>query len=249
MSDNKLMIYGFHAINSYLSRRPHRIDLIIIDSSRQDARMQDLVDTAKKHHIKIEAMSRAELEILTEHAAHQGVIAWVKPQPASNLEEFLETTTHPLFLLILDGVQDPHNLGACIRTADAAGIDAVITPKDRAVGITPVVSKVASGATTSTPYFQVTNLTRTLRMLQDRGVWLYGASEHATQLYFEVDLTGPVAIVLGSEGKGLRRLTEEACDFLIRIPMFGSVSSLNVSVATGVCLFEAVRQRQMKNKP
>lgn len=236
------ILYGFHAVNSCLQRQPDRINLLMIDSHRHDARMTQLLEKAKQHNIKIEQSSREELNKASDDRHHQGVVAYLKAEPhPEDLDEFLEGIAQP-FLLILDGVQDPHNLGACLRTANAAGVNAVIAPKDRAVGLTPVVAKVASGATLYTPFFQVTNLARTLSQLKEKGIWLYGTSEHAQTAYNEVEYSGAVGIVMGSEGKGLRRLTEEHCDYLIRIPMLGTVPSLNVSVATGICLFEVVRQ-------
>lgn len=242
MSENNTIIYGFHAVNSFLTKRPDRIEYIVVDKDRHDQRMQQLLDSAKKKNIKVKHETRKELNALIDKE-NQGVVAVVRHEKfTDDLDVLLDGLVSP-FLLILDGVQDPHNLGACLRTANAAGVDAVIAPKDRAVGITPIVEKVASGAALYTPFYQVTNLARTLQTLKDRGIWLFGTSEHAPKLYNEVDMTGSVAIVMGSEGKGLRRLTEEHCDFLIRIPMVGLVPSLNVSVATGICLFEAVRQQ------
>jgi 23S rRNA (guanosine2251-2'-O)-methyltransferase len=242
------ILYGFHAVSSCLLRQPDRIRLLLVDAHRKDERMTRLLDMAKRNDIEIKPSSRAELDKLSADTHHQGVVAYLNTQPLpEDLEEFLEHTAQP-FLLILDGVQDPHNLGACLRTANAAGVNAVIAPKDRAVGLTPVVAKVASGATLYTPFFQVTNLARTLSQIKERGIWLYGTSENAETHYNEVDYSGAVAIVMGSEGKGLRRLTEEHCDYLISIPMLGTVSSLNVSVATGVCLFEVVRQQYSKGK-
>lgn len=246
MHPERQMIYGFHAVNALLTRHPQRITAIRLDDKRHDVRMQELLQRAKEKNIKIEFATRAELDALI-NAQHQGVIALVKSQPLfQEVEDFLITLNHAPFLLILDGVQDPHNLGACLRSANAAGVDAVIAPKDRAVGVTNVVEKVASGATSFTPFIQVTNLARTLKTLKEHGIWLYGTSEHAQSLYYETDLRGPIAIIMGSEGKGLRRLTQEQCDFLIRIPMLGTVQSLNVSVATGICLFEVVRQNYEK---
>jgi len=177
---------------------------------------------------------------------HQGVAARAKPVQAKGENELLsqlDALDGAPLLLVLDTITDPHNLGACLRTADAAGVHAVIAPKDKAVGITATVSKVACGAAESVPFYQVTNLARTLKELQDRGIWLFGTAGEASESVYKTDLKGPIAIVMGAEGKGLRRLTREACDHLIHIPMAGDVSSLNVSVATGVCLFEAVRQR------
>lgn len=243
MVDNTLILYGFHAVLSALSRYASEIQLLMIDAHRNDARMQQLLEFAAKKGVKVERQSRVALDKLVENTHHQGVIAIVTPpRQVDDLKTFLDSKVNP-FLLILDGIQDPHNLGACLRTANAAGVDAVIAPKDRAVGLTPVVAKVSSGATLFTPFYQVTNLARTLKMLKDRGIWLYGTSEHAEELYSEVNFGNSIAIVMGSEGKGLRRLIEEHCDYLIKIPMLGSVPSLNVSVATGICLFEAVRQR------
>jgi 23S rRNA (guanosine2251-2'-O)-methyltransferase len=243
MSENNAIIYGFHAVNSILSRRPAGILQLVIDHERHDSRMQAAIALAKAKNVNVTASTKRELTKFVGHEHHQGIIAVVAPIPLqADLGDFLARVENP-FLLILDGVQDPHNLGACLRSANAAGVDCVIAPKDRAVGMTPVVSKVASGATFYTPFFQVTNLVRTMEMLKTRGIWLYGTSEHASELYSSFDLTGNLAMVMGCEGKGLRRLTEEHCDFLMRIPMLGTVASLNVSVATGVCLFEAVRQR------
>lgn len=238
-------IYGFHSINAWLTRNPHRIESIVVDSHRQDSRMSQLLALAKAAKIEIKQTNRQELDRLADNTHHQGVLAYVNHIPiVDTVEEYLEPIEQP-FLLVLDGVQDPHNLGACIRTANAAGVDAVIIPKDRAVGLTSIVEKVASGATLTTPCFQVTNLARTLSFLKQRGVWLYGTSERAELNYTDCDYKGSVGIVMGSEGKGLRRLTEDHCDYLIRIPMLGSVPSLNVSVATGICLFEVARQSWM----
>lgn len=248
MSEKNAIIYGFHAINAFLSRRPGRIELLMIDAQRHDQRMQQLLALAKQHDIEIKKQNKRELDAIAEHDYHQGVIAVLSHEHWSeDLETFLDDIATPL-LLILDGVQDPHNLGACLRTANAAGVDAVIAPKDRACGITPVVTKVASGATIVTPFFQVTNLARTLEDLKSRRIWLYGTSEDGDSLYNEVNLTGAVGIIMGSEDKGLRRLTKDHCDFLIRIPMMGTVPSLNVSVATAICLFEVVRQNQAHDK-
>lgn len=241
MSEN--IIYGFHAVNACLQRQHEQIQLIVIDGSREDARMKELLQTSRRLGVKVEEQTRYELEVICSSRHHQGIVAVMKSGPPQDLEQFLDTVDAP-FLLILDSIQDPHNLGACLRTANAAGVHAVIAPKDRACGITSVVSKVASGAAVFTPFFQVTNLARTLEKLKARGIWLYGASERGSQLYAEVNYSRSLAIVMGAEGKGLRRLTEESCDFLIRIPMLGAVSSLNVSVATGICLYEIVRQRQ-----
>jgi len=206
-----------------------------------------LQDSAAARGITIEFRSRSEIDRLYPDATHQGVVAFLtssgKMLSGKQLPAFLETLSTPALLLVLDGVQDPHNLGACLRTADAAGVQAVIMPRDRAAGLTPVVHKVACGATQSMPVFAVTNLARTLRMLKEAGIWLYGASDQAPQSLYETDLSGPLALVLGSEGSGLRRLTAELCDFQVAIPMAGVVESLNVSVAAGVLLYEVRRQR------
>ena len=191
-------------------------------------------------------MPRQALDRLVQNGNHQGVIAYCKSASTyseGDLKELLADLKEPAFLLILDGVQDPHNLGACFRSADAAGVHAIIAPKDRSVGLTASVSKVASGAAETVPFVQVTNLARTLEMLKEMGIWIYGAAGEAEQSLFKTDLKGSIALVLGSEGEGLRRLTRDTCDVLVKIPMHGSVSSLNVSAAAAVFLFEAVRQR------
>lgn len=191
-------------------------------------------------------MARDQLDGAADGANHQGVLAWVHSPAARNqndLAGILEAAEGPPFLLVLDGVQDPHNLGACLRTADAAGVHALIAPKDNAVGLTPVACKVASGAARTVPYVQVTNLARAIDALKEQGVWFIGAAGQSGAGLFETDLTGPLALVLGSEGKGMRRLTRERCDLLVRLPMLGTIESLNVSVAAGICLYEALRQR------
>ncbi len=240
-------IFGFHAVNACIARDPSRVKFLVIDSQRHDLRMTQLLALAEKNNIELKRSNRHELDKLSNQGHHQGVIAYIKQlSTTDSVEEYLEPIAQP-FLLILDGVQDPHNLGACLRTANAAGVHAVIAPKDRAAGLTSVVEKVASGALSFTPFFQVTNLARTLEFLKARGVWLYGTSDEAQTDYTDVQYSGSVGIVMGSEGKGLRRLTEEHCDYLIRIPMHGTVSSLNVSVATGICLFEVVRQGSLNS--
>lgn len=249
MIAEKNLVYGLHAVKSILVNNPKDIDWVWIDSHRHNNRMQEIIHLCKKSHVKVLYFSKEKLDELTS-GKHQGVIAALRvvAQHEIDIDSLLQKVKEPLFLLILDGVQDPHNLGACMRTANAAGVHAVVAPKDRAVGITPVVSKVASGAIGNTPFIQVTNLARTLKTLKDHGVWLYGGSEHADVYYDELDYDGSVALILGAEGSGLRRLTQEHCDYLIKIPMFGNVSSLNVSVATGICLYEVLRQRRQKNK-
>jgi 23S rRNA (guanosine2251-2'-O)-methyltransferase len=240
-------VYGLHAVASLLANRPESIDGLLVSASA-DRRLAGIVERAQSAGVAVEKVSRRELDQQLPGARHQGVVARVSSGscalPEQTLPDFLAALEEPAFLLVLDGVQDPHNLGACLRTADAAGVHAVILPKDRAVGITPVVHKVACGAVQSMPVFTVTNLARTLRALREAGVWLFGASDDAGQGLYAADLKGPIALVLGGEGSGLRRLTRELCDHMVAIPMAGAVESLNVSVATGVLLFEAVRQRR-----
>lgn len=238
-------VFGFHAVQSLLNYDRDRIQQLIIQEGRNDARLTQLLDSLK-HPVPVQLLSRAELDELTGGGSHQGVVALCTPASARNerfLECLLDTLEQPAFLLVLDGVTDPHNLGACLRSADAAGVQAVIAPKDKSASLNATVAKVACGAAQVIPFVQVTNLARTLQNLQQRGIWIAGTAGEAEQSVFQANLTGPLALVMGAEGKGLRRLTREHCDFLIKIPMAGEVSSLNVSVATGVCLFEAVRQR------
>jgi 23S rRNA (guanosine2251-2'-O)-methyltransferase len=217
---------------------------IYVDSARKDARTQDLVKLAASHDVRVIAVDAQRLDGLTGNARHQGVAARVVAgKPRHDLDQVLDSISGAPLLLVLDGVQDPHNLGACLRVADAFGVHAVIAPKDRAVGITPIVSKVASGAAETLPYFAVTNLARTLRELKERNIWIVGADEAATTLLYDAKLTGALAWVFGAEGEGMRRLTREHCDQLVRIPMSGMVESLNVSVASAVCLGETFRQR------
>jgi 23S rRNA (guanosine2251-2'-O)-methyltransferase len=240
--------YGLHAVVGLIEAHPDQVRGIAVAAGRQDRRLARLIAAAEAHGIAVHRLPGVELDRLLPGARHQGVIATLavsSPEgtPRQDLAVFLAELTGPPFLLVLDGVQDPHNLGACLRTADAAGVQAVIVPRDRAAGITPVVRKVACGAAESVPVFTVTNLARSLRLLREAGVWIYGASGDAGRSLYETDLRGPLALVLGAEGKGLRRLTRELCDFLIAIPMSGRVESLNVSVAAGVLLYEARRQR------
>ncbi|CAK0776376.1 23S rRNA 2'-O-ribose G2251 methyltransferase [Gammaproteobacteria bacterium] len=227
-----------------------RVRTLWLDVGRHDVRLQAIREVAVSipcHHTE-----RKALEAMVPGVRHQGVVARCIGQPMlteDDLPSLLKILQEPAFLLVLDGVQDPHNLGACLRCADAAGVHAVIAPRDRAVGLTPVVRKVASGAAEAVPFVQVTNLARTLRALKDDGVWLVGADGNAPQTLYGANLTGPLALVMGTEGRGLRRLSAEHCDFLVHIPMLGTVESLNVSVATGICLFEALRQRQVASQP
>lgn len=245
-------IFGIHAVDALLNKHPERIIRLCIQNDRHDKKMMALIQSASDANIKLEKLSRQEMDRLTDEANHQGVIAYCEKSKAyveADIPALLANTNTPPFILILDTIQDPHNLGACFRSADAAGVDLIIAPKDKSVGITPTVSKVASGAVESVPFVQVTNLARTLEQLKEMGIWIYGLAGEATQSLYATDLTGPIALVLGAEGEGLRRLTRERSDVLINIPMHGAVSSLNVSVAAGVCLFEVVRQRAKASSP
>jgi 23S rRNA (guanosine2251-2'-O)-methyltransferase len=240
-------LFGIHAINTVLKRDPKRVHRILILKGRNDERMHSLFETAMSHKIQVEQVSKRELEELVEGGVHQGVVAFCKPIPTRTekyLEQLLDNLDEPAFLLVLDGVTDPHNLGACLRTADAAGVHAVIAPKDKSAPLNATASKVACGAAEVVPYVLVTNLARTLKSLQQRGVWTTGTAGETDLDVYKANLTGPMALIMGAEGQGMRRLTREHCDQLVKIPMAGEVSSLNVSVATGICLFEAVRQRQ-----
>lgn len=244
------IVFGIHAVEAAL-KQAAVVELWLDAGQRPNARLGRLVDEAKRSGVKIVRRPREALDELARGERHQGVVAHLAAESAARQQDLMgliDGLDHPPFLLILDGVTDPHNLGACLRSANAAGVDAVIVPKDKAAGLTPVVRKVACGAVEMTPFYQVTNLARTLRELQQAGVWLVGAAGEAEASLYETDLRGPLALVLGGEGKGLRRLTREHCDLLIKIPMVGAVESLNVSVATGVCLFEALRQRGMNRE-
>ena len=245
MSD-AVFIFGFHAVEALLQKQPEKIIYLALLSERADQKMQMIITLAEQSGTKLKFMSRAALDQLTLNANHQGVVAFceaVKRYTEQDLPLLLKNFTQPAFFLILDGIQDPHNLGACLRSADAAGVTAVIAPKDKSVGLTPTVCKVASGAAESVPFIQVTNLARTLRFLKEQNIWIFGAADDATNTLYQSDLKLPLALILGAEGDGMRRLTREHCDFLVRIPMQGAVSSLNVYVATGILLFETVRQR------
>ncbi|EGR0664898.1 23S rRNA (guanosine(2251)-2'-O)-methyltransferase RlmB [Vibrio cholerae] len=239
------LIYGIHAVNAVLQRDPARFVEAYVLKGRQDDRLLPVLNELMRLGVSIQEMSRKALDDKAEGANHQGLIARVKPARQLNendLDDILAQHEQPL-LLVLDGVTDPHNLGACLRNADAAGVAAVIVPKDKSAPLTATVSKVACGAAETVPLVRVTNLARTMRALQEKGVWFVGTAGEATHDIYQSKLTGPLALVMGAEGDGMRRLTRETCDDLIKIPMAGSVSSLNVSVACGVCLFEAVRQR------
>jgi 23S rRNA (guanosine2251-2'-O)-methyltransferase len=237
------VVFGFHAVLSRVRADPSSVLEIFLDETRNDARARDLASAAERAGVHLMRVPTKRLDGFYGGGRHQGVVARVQAKDlGQTLDDVLEAIEKPL-LLVLDGVTDPHNLGACLRVANAAGVHAVVAPRDRAAGITPVVSKVASGAAEATPYLMVTNLARTLRELKERNVWIVGADERAPKTLYEVDLPESIAWVLGAEGEGMRRLTRENCDLLVRIPMRGEVESLNVSVSAGICLFESVRRR------
>lgn len=246
MSEESI-VFGLHAVRTLLKQRPERATRLIVQKGRDDGRIAEIVQLAKAANIPTESRDPKELDRLAGAERHQGACLQVKPATVHGegaLDDLLDRLQAPPFLLVLDGIQDPHNLGACLRSADATGVHAVIVPRDRAAGLSPVVRKVASGAAEVVPLIQVVNLARTLKMLKERNVWVVGTDDQADKSLFESDLKGPLALVLGAEGPGLRRLTKESCDALITIPMVGAVESLNVSVATGVVLYEALRQRR-----
>ncbi|MDJ0832885.1 MAG: 23S rRNA (guanosine(2251)-2'-O)-methyltransferase RlmB [Gammaproteobacteria bacterium] len=237
-------IYGLHAVKKMLqSAAEDALELHCLQNRNQ--RLQQLISLARQKNLEIVYATRQQLDALAGTDKHQGCVLKVRAghSKVTSLQESIQNLDHNDLFLVLDGVQDPHNLGACLRTADAAGVKAVIVPKDRAVGMTPVVRKVAAGAAESVPLITVTNLVRSLKDLQAAGVWLLGTTGEATTSLYEQDLTGPLALVMGAEGEGIRRLTAETCDYLVRLPMRGQVESLNVSVATGICLYEINRQR------
>ena len=238
------ILFGFHAITVRMKTAPKSVIELHVEAHRRDARMRSFADRAREAGIKIVETDGERLDKLAGTSRHQGVVARVEAvaMPHS-LDEVVEAIDGPPLLLVLDGVTDPHNLGACLRVADGAGAHAIVAPKDHAVGVNATVAKVASGAAETVPYIMVTNLARTLNELKDFDIRVIGTSDDAEQDLYDLDLTGPVAFVLGSEGDGMRQLTRKTCDQLVRIPMAGAVESLNVSVAAGVCLFEALRQR------
>jgi 23S rRNA (guanosine2251-2'-O)-methyltransferase len=239
------LLCGFHSVRIALEKHPRDVEGLWLSDARGDARVQALEQLAQSAGVAVHRVPREELDRLAGEARHQGVVAMRRAATAPSerdLEELVAQAANPL-LLVLDGVQDPHNLGACLRSAAAAGAHAVIVPRDNSAPLTAVAQRAAAGAAEVLPLVTVTNLARTLQTLKEQGVWIYGASHKAEASLYETDLSGPVALVLGAEGTGLRRLTREHCDGLLRIPMPGPVESLNVSVAAGVCLFEAVRQR------
>jgi 23S rRNA (guanosine2251-2'-O)-methyltransferase len=238
------VIHGFHAVIARIRQNADSVLELYVDTQRRDPRARDLLKLAETHGVRVVPVDSKRLDGMAGNARHQGVAARVNAaQRVQHLDDVLDTLTEPALLLVLDGVQDPHNLGACLRSADAFGVHAVIAPKDRAVGITSTVEKVACGAAETVPYITVTNLARTLRELQEREIWVVGAAGEAEKDLHGFKHTGAMAWVLGAEGEGLRRLTSETCDELVRIPMLGSVESLNVSVSAGICLFESRRQR------
>jgi 23S rRNA (guanosine2251-2'-O)-methyltransferase len=238
------VVFGFHAVLARLRADPSSVLEIYLDETRNDARARDLAALAERAKVHLMRVPTRRLDGFYGGGRHQGVVARIEIRKTSDsLDEILEGVEHPL-ILVLDGVTDPHNLGACLRVANGAGAHAVLAPKDRAVGVTPTVSKVASGAAESTPYLMVTNLARTLSELKERNIWIVGADERAEKTLYQADLPESIAWVLGAEGEGMRRLTRESCDLLVRIPMRGEVESLNVSVSAGVCLYESARRRR-----
>ena len=250
MSSPKVL-FGFHAVGVRLKMAPQSIIEIHFEPTRRDARMRQFIDRVKEAGVRLIESDGLRISKLAGSHGHQGVAARVQAiEQVHSLDELLENleasgTDQPL-ILVLDGITDPHNLGACLRVADGAGAHAVIAPKDHAAGINATVAKVASGAAETMPYFMVTNLARTLNELKERNIWVIGTSDQATQTLYQADLKGPVALVLGAEGDGMRQLTAKTCDQLVSIPMRGAVESLNVSVASGVCLYEVLRQRSTK---
>jgi 23S rRNA (guanosine2251-2'-O)-methyltransferase len=246
MTDTR-QLFGFHAVIARLRAQPQSVQDLYVGNARHDRRVRELIERAEAAGVAVHAVDDARLAALAGNDRHQGVVALVAGgMPHRTLDDVLENLAEPPLLLVLDGVTDPHNLGACLRSADAFGVHAVIVPKDRAVGVNATVAKAASGAADTVPVITVTNLARSLRDLKARGIWLLGADAGGEESLFHADLSGPVAWVLGGEGSGLRRLTRESCDRIIGIPVQGSVESLNVSVAAGVCLFETRRQRKRR---
>lgn len=238
------LVFGIHAVGALMQRAPQDVLELFVMKDRDDKRMQPLIQQARQHGVSVQFCNRKTLDDMVG-GQHQGIVAKARLQSSgteADLAAIVAANDKP-FILILDGVTDPHNLGAILRSADAAGVHAVVAPKDRSVKLTSVVRKVACGAAENVPFITITNLARTMRELQEAGVWIVGTAGETETLVYDADLKGPLALVLGAEGEGLRRLTRETCDSLVKIPMFGTVSSLNVSVAAGICLFEAVRQR------
>lgn len=249
MAKNDELVFGIHSVTALMELTPERFIEVWFLKGRDDDRVTPLIDLARQYGVSVQFMHRKALDEKSEGEQHQGVIARVKAAKVltehdlSDIVERTQAKNELPFLLILDGVTDPHNLGACLRNADAAGVQAIVVPKDNAAKINATVRKVAVGAAETVPLIQVTNLARTMKALQEMGIWIIGTAGEATQSLYDCKLQGPMALVMGAEGKGMRRLTRETCDELIKLPMAGSVSSLNVSVASGICLFEIVRQR------
>jgi 23S rRNA (guanosine2251-2'-O)-methyltransferase len=238
------VLYGFHAVTVRLKTAPESVQEVHVDAARRDARMRQFVERAAAAGARVVDSDGERLTRLAGIARHQGVVARVLPlAPKHSLDDVLDAVQGPPLVLVLDGITDPHNLGACLRVADGAGAHAVIAPRDHAVGLNATVAKVASGAAETVPYLMVTNLARTLGELKERGIRVVGTADDAPRSLYEADLRGPLALVLGAEGKGMRQLTAKTCDERVRIPMRGAVESLNASVASGVCLYEVVRQR------
>ena len=244
-------IYGLHAVRVMLERHPERVSSVRLAENRDDPRIRQIDELARRHNRPIQRVDQHALKQQLGDVAHQGVAADITPMPPwteDDLFDALQTATHPI-ILVLDGVQDPHNLGACLRTADACGALAVVVPRDRAAQVNPTVRKVAVGAAETTPVVAVTNLVRTLKMLKEAGLWVVGADADGAKLAHEVDLTGGIVLALGAEGTGLRHLTQQTCDWIVRLPQLGAVESLNVSVAAGMLLYETVRQRMTRPNP
>lgn len=250
MAKNDEIVFGIHAINELIKRAPERFIELWLLKGREDERVLPIINLARKYGITVQLASRKVLDDKSEGEQHQGVLARLKAgrtYTESDLDDILlqaEKKSQQPLLLILDGVTDPHNLGACLRNADAAGVQAIVVPKDNAAKLTSTVRKVAVGAAETIPLVQVTNLSRTMKQLQQMGVWIVGTAGETDACLYDVKLTGPIALVMGAEDKGMRRLTRENCDQLVKLPMAGEVSSLNVSVASGIGLFEIVRQRR-----
>ena len=253
MAKNEEIVFGIHAVNELIKRAPERFIELFLLKGRDDERMKPIVNLARKYGVPAQLVHRKVLDEKSKGEQHQGVIARVQPGKTyseADLDDIIaraEQKGIPPFLLILDGVTDPHNLGACLRNADAAGVQAIVVPKDNAARLTATVRKVAVGAAETVPLVQVTNLARTMKQLQQMGIWIIGTAGETDTCIYDVALSGPMALVMGAEGKGMRRLTRENCDQLVKLPMAGEVSSLNVSVATGICLYEIVRQRRASN--
>ena len=245
------LIYGWHTVLSILQSSPHKISSLLIQEGFNPHKLSLIENLVHTNNLKLQIKTRQQMTSLLADCVHQGIAAYLKPSISyteADLPKLLAEFNTPPLVLLLDGLQDPHNLGACLRTANAAGVNLVIIPKNNAVSVTATVSKVASGAAEITPIITVTNLVRTMQILKDAGIWLYGADVDAPTSLYDLKLTGPIGLVCGAEGKGLRRLTREHCDYLFKIPMMGTVSSLNVSVAVGVSLFEVSRQKYGKDK-